>query len=378
MKKRKIKVLCASLAALIICAVPFIDGTRAGAAGEIEIFCETETDPEIIRLGAAADAADPIPCAKTQNRDLSEKRLCPGGMPFGVKMSTDGILIVDVGYVDARSGAVNPGEKAGLRSGDIIVRINGEYAAEAEQLREAARAGEGKPIAVTVRREGSEFETNITPAYSESESLYKLGIMVKSRAAGIGTVTFIDPETGEFGGLGHGICDADTGAILPLADGDLYDVRIDGVQKGSAGFPGELHGYFNSGKTGSLFSNTPCGVFGVRSSPPENAGDTMALCPASELHTGLAFILCTVDGSEPREYTVNIREIVNSGDCVRNFVVDVTDPDLIAATGGIVQGMSGSPVIQDGRLAGALTHVLINDPTCGYGIFIENMLSAMG
>ena len=368
MLKRKLKLLCVTLAAALICAIP-----AAGCAG----------DPAAFEAPAFADGADvrtfaaeAVPAGLSGEVDLSEIRLCPGGFPFGIKMNTEGILIVELSSVETSEGAVSPGRDAGLCAGDVITEIGGATVSDADELKDAVRKSGGKPISLTVKRGESEFETTAAPALSLPDKEYRLGVCVKSRAAGIGTVTFVDPEDGSFGGLGHGVCDADTGTLLPLADGELYDVRIDGVRKGKPGFPGELCGYFCSGKVGSLYGNTCFGVFGVRASLPKGIGETVELCPRSELHTGQAFIICTVDGAEPKEYSVNISEIDVKNDSARNFIIEIADPALIEATGGIVQGMSGSPVIQDGRLAGALTHVLVNDPTRGYGVFIENMIAA--
>ena len=216
----------------------------------------------------------------------------------------------------------------------------------------------------------------MTPVRSDER--YKAGLWIRDSTAGIGTVTFIDPATGAFAGLGHGICDSDTGELVKPGRGIVVNVAISGVEKGQAGAPGELRGYFSSGKIGSLTGNTECGVFGVFAELPEGmSGDAKAIPAATsaETHDGDAEIICTSDSGTGR-YKVRISGIDRSGRPVKNFVVTVTDPDLIAKTGGIVQGMSGSPIIQDGKLIGAVTHVLVNSPEKGYGIFIDNMLTA--
>jgi stage IV sporulation protein B len=199
---------------------------------------------------------------------------------------------------------------------------------------------------------------------------------VRDSGAGIGTVTFIDPTTGAFGGLGHGICDADTGELMPMQRGIVTDVTITGVLPGAPGSPGELRGKFLPIKRGALIRNTECGVYGVFSSLPYAPEGPLPIACKDELHTGEAYIWCTLDENGPSQYRVELSAINKNADGAKCFTVKVIDPALIAKTGGIVQGMSGSPIIQNEKIIGAVTHVLVNDPTTGYGIFIENMLNA--
>jgi len=215
--------------------------------------------------------------------------------------------------------------------------------------------------------------------FSKEEGKYVTGLYVRDSGAGIGTVTFIVPETGAFGGLGHGICDGETGELIPMQRGSVVGVTISGVVKGLAGSPGEVKGYFSSGKTGTLLGNTECGVYGILAKLPEKLPcEPLPIGLRNTVKEGKATIYCTLDGTAPQEYDIEISDIHRDSHSNKCFTVKVTDTDLINKTGGIIQGMSGSPIIQNGKLVGAVTHVLINDPTCGYGIFIENMLDQMG
>ncbi len=313
-----------------------------------------------------------------KNQDLSKIRLYPGGMPFGVKFMTDGVLIV--GFCDvSASGSSNPSLAAGLRAGDTILRVNGAPLTSASELNELVENGNGATVTLQYARDGREYTTSLTPVYSPVEGRYKSGIYVRDSGAGIGTVTFVVPETFAFGGLGHGICDADTGELIPIQRGSVVGVTINGVIKGLAGAPGEVKGYFSSGKTGSLLENTECGVYGVFGALPKGChSQPIAVGSRHELKNGKAHIYCTLDSNTVEKYEIEICDIRLDAMSNKCFTVKVTDPRLIEKTGGIIQGMSGSPIIQNGKLVGAVTHVLINDPTTGYGIFIENMLTQMG
>lgn len=315
--------------------------------------------------------------AARQSDKSKSIRLYPGGMPFGVKFVTEGILIVGFCEVKNAGTSSNPSIEAGLRQGDIIVKLNGVPISSACELTEAVENSGGKAISVIYMRDGKECSASLVPAYSSEEGRYKSGLYVRDSGAGIGTVTFIVPKTNAFAGLGHGICDADTGALIPMQRGSVVGVTINGVIKGLPGSPGEVKGYFSSGKTGSILGNTECGVYGVLTSLPQNIPcEPMPIGTRSELRCGKAHIYCALDSGRCEKYEIEISDIRRDSTSNKCFTVKVTDPALIEKTGGIVQGMSGSPIIQDGKLVGAVTHVLINDPTTGYGIFIENMLNA--
>jgi len=298
--------------------------------------------------------------------------LYPGGMPFGVKFFTEGLLVVGMSDVDC--AAYN----AGIRVRDMILSVNDKSIESSEDFIGIVESSGGKSLRIKYKRGSEEFTADVTPVISESDGKYKTGMWVRDSTAGIGTVTFINPENNAFAGLGHGICDIDTGELMPLMRGVVVDVTISGITKGAAGAPGELKGYFSSGKTGSLIGNQNSGVYGVLSSSPTNIPEKLLpIALSDEIKEGSAYIWCTLDKGNPKKYDVNISNIKKGTNDNKNFVVTVTDPTLLDKTGGIVQGMSGSPIVQEGRIIGAVTHVLINDPSRGYGIFIENMLKGI-
>ena len=331
--------------------------------------------PLTLEASAPLSAYDPLPVLSYEA--LEGLELYAGGMPFGVKFFTEGVTVVGFCDVETQNGKVNPATEAGLRQKDVILSVGGESLMGAADLTQRIEASQGKPLKLLCRRAGREFEATLTPAFCPAEARYKTGIWVRDSGAGIGTVTFILPDTGTFAGLGHGICDADTGALVPMRRGTVSDVTISSVVKGKAGEPGELKGYFQAGKTGALLGNCACGVWGVLSEAPENAGEPLPIGMRNDLCEGDAYILSTLDNNKIERYDVKISNINRDAKGSKCFTVTVTDPDLISRSGGIVQGMSGSPIIQNGKLVGAVTHVLINDPTTGYGIFLENMLVGM-
>ena len=256
-------------------------------------------------------------------------------MPFGVKFYTGTLIVSGISEVDSAGGSKLPAKDAGIKENDIILKINGKDIGTAEAVAKAVEDSEGKPLSFTCRRGDEEFEVSITPVLSESTNKYRIGIWMKDSTAGIGTVTYIIEDTGGFGGLGHGICSS---------NGD-----------------------------------TECGVFGVFSdiSHLKETGTLIDIGTKDKIHDGDAVIHCTLDDNTIEEYTVQIIIPENNDTQTKNFTIKITDPRLIEKTGGIVQGMSGSPIIQDGLLVGAVTHVLVSDSTEGYGIYIENMLEEM-
>ena len=292
--------------------------------------------------------------------------LIPVGQIIGLQLGSDTITVV--AYDDVLGNAAR---SAGLKIGDEIVTI-GETAIDcAEDVRAALNQSSG-PVELTVRRGDKLSNVSLTPQQTADGP--RLGVYLRQGIAGIGTVTFYDPETGVFGTLGHGVSDS-KGTLLNMTQGHAYEASIQSVKKGKSGEPGQLKGSACDSAFGTLLRNTPQGVFGVTRQGWK--GQPIPVASYKDIRTGEAAIRCTVSGGEAQEYSVNILKIYpQTRPDGRNFLIKVTDPDLLAATGGIVQGMSGSPIIQDGKLIGAVTHVLVNDPTAGYGIFIENMLDA--
>lgn len=316
-----------------------------------------------------------IPVKTVELQQISTPMLIPCGEPFGIQLRMDGAMVVGMERIKTSSGDRCPAQEAGIQTGDLIQSIDGQPVDSNQALQSAIAASKGETITVTLVREEEEYTCSLTPAYAADDERFEAGIWVRDSSAGIGTITFYDPETGSFGGLGHPICDSDTGEILPLGSGEARSVTISQVIKGTAGTPGMLQGSFaNDAPLGALCCNNRCGVFGtLHKSPSKHEAVPMAF--KQEIETGSAQILCTVSGSTPQLYDVEVESIDYSGtDSTRNMTIRVTDPALLEQTGGIVQGMSGSPILQKGKLIGAVTHVFVDDPAYGYGIFCENMV----
>ena len=289
--------------------------------------------------------------------------LVPGGQVVGLELHNDTLTVVDF---EADSPAADK-----LKRGDCLVSLNGQAITQPEDIRNGLLKSSGT-VSLTVRRGEKLHTIKIKPTITESGP--KLGIYLRQGITGIGTVTWYDPDTGDFGTLGHGVNDS-AGHLIALKSGNVYSATVASVRKGRCGDPGQLMGSLRSpAALGSLSRNTSQGVFGKMDSP---INSTRLPADSSSVKTGSATILTTVEGTAVREYSVEILKVYpSSRQTGRNMLIKVTDPALLSITGGIVQGMSGSPIIQDGKLIGAVTHVLVNDPTTGYGIFIENMLNA--
>ena len=300
--------------------------------------------------------------------------LIPGGDTIGMKIYTKGVYIIGITYVETNEGRKYPGRDAELKIGDYITEINGKRILSAEDFSKAITAG--REVNAVINRNGQLINITLLPALQKNSNEYKMGLWVRDSTAGIGTVTFYNKNNNTFGALGHGICDADTGKLLNIEKGYSYEAFINSVKKGEKGTPGELTANFQylSRADGYIKLNTPYGVFGSVNIVPD--GDEIPVATANEVELGEAEIISTVNGEEKQKYKVEIVRL-NTGKSLfgTGMIIKVTDNDLIRKTGGIVQGMSGSPIIQNGKLVGAVTHVLVNDPTRGYGIFIENMLA---
>ncbi len=304
---------------------------------------------------------------------LEAKMLVPVGQTVGIKLFSEGVVVIGLAEVETPEGMQAPGKACGLRVGDVIEEANGTEVSSSEQFAGLLQCG--GTVELEVSREGRELTLAAQPVLGE-DGTYRLGAWIRDSMAGIGTVTFYDPVTGVFGALGHGVTDCDTGLLMPLGDGAVMASTVKAVKKGSAGEPGELKGSFDlSRDRGELHSNTERGLFGVMDGDCAPVGEALPVAAACDIKTGPAAIRSNVSGSSVEEYTVEILRVMEDSP-VQNLLLRVTDERLIEKTGGIVQGMSGSPIIQDGKLVGAVTHVLVNDPTRGYGIFIENMLDA--
>ena len=313
---------------------------------------------------------------KEVNVTLSDHRqVYVGGEAFGLRLYADGLVISSTDSVPTAEGAVNPADSAGLQQGDILLSVNGVPLRTNEQLSETVAACRQTPLHLRVKRNEQVFSTDITPVYDVQTHSDKLGLHVRDSIAGIGTLTFIDPQNSSFAGLGHGICDTASGCLMPLLDGDIVPIQINAVEKSLCGHPGTLCGSFDdSTSLGTLLHNSDHGVYGrINTLPPEK--ELVPVAFRQEIVRGSAELICTTaESSVPCAYRIEIEDIsYNDYRSVKNMVIHITDERLLQQTGGIVQGMSGSPILQNGRLVGALTHVFINDPTRGYAVFAENM-----
>ncbi len=297
-----------------------------------------------------------------------ERTLIPGGELFGIRMETNGLLVTSLKSVETEKGVRSPAAESGLRPGDVLLRADGACLSSPQDL--AKFVSKGRPFVLEGERDGASFRIRLVPVRERGGS-FRAGILVRSGAGGIGTVTFYDPETGVFCGLGHGVSDPDSGALYSLKSGTVHGVYPEAGLPGRPGAPGEIRGALLPEKTGEVLSNGKTGVTGTLSRLPEGKGVPCA--PKDEVRPGAASIFCTLADGVRREYAVEIEEICDPAGEAKNMILRVTDPVLLEKTGGIVQGMSGSPILQNGKLVGAVTHVLIRDPTRGYGIFLENM-----
>ncbi|MBQ3080220.1 MAG: SpoIVB peptidase [Clostridia bacterium] len=333
---------------------------------------------DYVRIRAFALALAMLAANALWGQAESERILIPGGNMVGVYVKTDGLMYV--GASDLGS-TPSPARGAGLKSGDVIQKINGKTIKSLEEF--TGQLEKGKTANLTVDRNGDTLDLPVTPAADPRDGEYRIGAWVRENTAGVGTLTFIDPETGRFGALGHAISDPDTLRMVPISDGAIYESRFKDIIPGKAGEPGELTGDFlspNNPPAGAIDKNGETGVYGtyIKAALPDSLYPTgLPAADKAEIQTGPARIIATVTEEGPKAYDIEIIK-TDAREEIKNLYIQVTDKELLEKTGGIVQGMSGSPIIQDGKLVGAVTHVLVNDPTRGYGIFIENMLNAAG
>lgn len=317
-----------------------------------------------------------LPLKTIKVHTVEKQEVLVSGSPVGIYMETKGVLVIDSGEITDREGIRRTPAEHIIQSGDYICEIDGKVLTGKRQLMQLVRENQGEPMELQVIRHQETIKLEMTPVETEDGS-YKLGIWVRDNIQGIGTLTYVEPN-GTFGALGHGISDTDTGERLEISDGDLYRADILSIRKGTAGTPGELRGVINyreENRIGTICGNSQYGICGQME--PGKYTESMKKIPTGlkqEIQTGKAEIRCDI-GDGIREYQCEILEIdSNARDTNKCFVLRITDDDLLSRTGGIVQGMSGSPVLQNGKLIGAITHVFVNDPTKGYGIFIENMM----
>lgn len=299
----------------------------------------------------------------------------PGGTPVGIYVKTDGVLVIGTGKITGKSGEVESPAENLVKSGDYIQQVNGETIETKEQLIDIIGNCGGRKVILKILREGSLIEVAVHPVESD-QGTYKIGLWVRDDLAGIGTLTYVT-ENQEYGALGHGVSDADTGVMLNLKDGVLYESSIIGIVKGESGTPGELTGVINytrEGRLGDIEKNTQAGIYGIMEEMPEGRKAEYPIGFKQEIRQGEAEIITSVD-NQTDTYAINITEVdYHEDEEYKEIMFEVTDERLLEKTGGIVQGMSGSPIIQNGKIVGAVTHVFIQNSKKGYGIFIEDML----
>ena len=318
-----------------------------------------------------------IPFKSIKVTPVDDKAVYVSGSTVGIYLRTRGVLVVDTGEIQSQSGETKEPSKGIVKPGDYILSMNEEQIKDKKELIRDLDELDGTQVQLELNREGEIFPVSVTPV-KDSEGAYKLGLWVRDDTQGIRTLTYVD-EQGKYGALGHGISDVDTAGLLDIQEGTLYKAQILAVSRGSRGNPGELAGmirYDNSNVLGSIQENCKNGIYGQMdlSDAQKLSLVKMPVAHKQEIETGPALIRCSVDG-HVKEYEAQIKRIdLNHEDSNKSFILQVTDEELLEKTGGVVQGMSGSPVIQNGKLAGAVTHVFVQDSTSGYGIFAETMM----
>lgn len=318
-----------------------------------------------------------VPVKKVDVRVIQKMKIAPSGEPIGIYVETNGLLVLDTAEIEGRDGLTYaPGENV-LQAGDYILKWNNQSVATIRDLNREIQKSKDKKTTVLIRRNKEKMKVAVRPVLA-ADKTYKIGTWVREDTQGIGTLTYVTKE-GKFGTLGHGITDVDTGTLLNLQGGELFQTKILDIIRGTKGEPGELQGYINmvaTNEIGKITRNTDIGVFGEMESgrASEYAGEYMPVGMKQDIQKGKAYVYVNLEG-KAKQYEIEIESIdINSKDN-KSMEIHVTDPALLRLTGGIVQGMSGSPILQNGKIVGAITHVLVDDPTRGYGVFIETMLS---
>lgn len=311
---------------------------------------------------------------------VSRPELIPGGNTIGVRLNTKGVLVVAItDVIDVDGNRLSPAKEAGLKIGDSIIKINDKKINSAEEVVEMLNDIKEEEITLTILRNKSEFETITTPIKCLQDNSYRLGIWVRDKTTGIGTLTYLNEENNDFGALGHGIIDADTGSLLSVKDGLVIDARVSDIELGKRGTPGEIKGVFYKSDEvlGKIKLNNEFGIYGKIEDAfvINNKNKSIPIGFKDEVEEGKAHILTTLDNNKIEEFEIEITKTNNQNKAdEKSMILKITDPKLLKKTGGIVQGMSGSPIIQNNKLIGAVTHVFVNDPTKGYGLYIEWML----
>ena len=364
------------------------------ATGVISLSGETLADATGMQSPLVIDSIDSgdatielslfgLPIKQVKVNVSDEVMVIPGGQSIGVTLYTKGALVVGITGLETENGStVNPAREAGMLPGDVIVSINGETVQNADHVSKIVDQSEGT-LDVVVDRAGRMLDLKVTPVTDYKTGKLRLGVWVRDSTAGVGTLTFVDPNNRWFGGLGHAICDLDTGSVLSVKEGEIYYSEVIQINKGENGVPGEIKGYFSSasGNMGLILKNTDYGIYGTLydNVDLDKFSKPIPVARPDEVMLGPATILSTIDHEGVKEFDCEIIKINDqNAPEQKSLVIRITDEELLEKTGGIVQGMSGSPIIQKGKLVGAVTHVFVNNPTKGYGLFADWMIEQTG
>ncbi|OEH85946.1 SpoIVB peptidase [Desulfuribacillus stibiiarsenatis] len=318
-----------------------------------------------------------LPIKKVHVQVLPETKLYPGGHSIGVKLKSEGVMVVGFYLIDGEDKKVSPGEQANIKVGDYILSINGEKVNDVSIISKFIDTD--KPLEMEVRRNDRTFKTVVEPMYDAKAKNHRIGLYIRDSAAGVGTLTFFDPRTKMYGALGHVITDMDTGQPIEVGSGEIFPSKVTSIDKGQKGKPGEKRCVMGNDdeRLGNIISNNSLGIYGKLTDVPKDyfAQEPLPIALAHDVKTGPAKIYTVVNGDKIEQYDIEVVNVIPQRfSSTKGMVIRVTDERLLNQTGGIIQGMSGSPIIQDGKIIGAVTHVFVNDPTMGYGCYIEWML----
>ncbi|WP_139377167.1 SpoIVB peptidase [Halobacillus hunanensis] len=402
----KFRYICGSVLLLLMLALPLFSPFQEYLSIPTELRISTSkpiessqvwSQTDEARTAFSSDSVEPntsevfhefagIPLKKTDVRKMKDIRLVPGGHSVGVQLQTKGVLVVGHHLVNEnKEESTSPGEKADIQVGDILLKGNGEELNSMEELSEIVdKSGDqSEPVELTVKRGEETFQTSLTPSLNKKDDQYQIGLYVRDSAAGIGTMTFYHPDSGKYGALGHVIADMDTKQPIEINKGTIVESNVTSIEKGSQGVPGEKRAEFSlkEDRIGTITENSPFGIFGKLDEGIINQKypDGLPVGYSEQVEEGPAKILTVLEGEKLQEFDVEIvSNMPKDKPVTKGMIVKITDPELLKKTGGIVQGMSGSPIIQNGKIIGAVTHVFVNDPTSGYGVHIEWMLKEAG
>ncbi|MBA2173652.1 SpoIVB peptidase [Halobacillus locisalis] len=399
--EKTVKYICGSVLLLLMLALPLFspvqkylsipDEVKVMASEDVQTVWNNNSDDAMTAFSSSNDHQifyefAGVPLKKTQIQAMKDIRLIPGGQSVGVELHTKGVLVVGHHLVTGEGDEkVSPGEEADVLVGDILLKGNGKELNSMEDLSSLVkRSGEeGKAIELTIKRNDQQITTSLEPSFSEQDQEFQVGLYIRDSAAGIGTMTFYHPDSKKYGALGHVISDMDTKKPIEIHEGTIVESHVTSIEKGSQGIPGEKKARFSmsENRLGTITKNTPFGIFGELDETMDNQDypEGLPVGYSDQIKEGPAQILTVLEGDKLQTFDIEIvSNMPKKSPVTKGMIVKITDEELLSETGGIVQGMSGSPIIQDGKIIGAVTHVFVNDPTSGYGVHIEWMLQEAG